>query len=244
MGLPKVICRKCKQDLCDAYKFRENFLKVQETFKIKSSRGTKKQAIGLVEATEFVQVFVVKEEKNITTNNSHEIYGLNEEEEINITQSGDLNKKQNFTFIKHDGVEINALELKPYEENTLEDTKITIEEVSYDNTYEDYISSKSLSDDEDLTNKDSDDEYRPANKRTMKADKSKLNTKIQVTNVEPSDRENMDLKGKTPSKKKRKDVGEQSNIFICDQCGNHFTCRHHFKLHLRRHTGDKRCACE
>lgn len=247
-GLPKIICCKCKKDLCDAYKFRENFLKVQETFKVKSTRGNKKQTCDdeLVEATEFVQVFVVKEEKNTTPNDHDESYGENEEEEINIGQSDDLNKKQNLTFIKNDGDEINALELKPNEENTLEDTKITIEEVTYDKVYDDYMSAKSLSEDEDdMANNESDEDYSPENNKTVKTNKSKLNNKIQNTNVEPSDRENIDLKEKRQPKKKRKEgSGEQSNIFICDQCGNHFTCRHHFKLHLRRHTGDKRCACE
>ena len=32
--------------------------------------------------------------------------------------------------------------------------------------------------------------------------------------------------------------------FICDQCGNHFSSRQHFTVHLRRHTGDKKYECE
>ena len=44
--------------------------------------------------------------------------------------------------------------------------------------------------------------------------------------------------------KKLKDAKENSKVFVCDQCGNQFNCRNIFKIHLKRHSGVKRCACE
>ncbi|XP_037942659.1 zinc finger protein 436-like [Teleopsis dalmanni] len=46
---------------------------------------------------------------------------------------------------------------------------------------------------------------------------------------------------KTFSKKYSK--REKTN-FICDQCGNNFSSRNHFLIHLKRHSGDKPFQCE
>uniref|UniRef100_A0A1B0GCV8 Uncharacterized protein n=1 Tax=Glossina morsitans morsitans TaxID=37546 RepID=A0A1B0GCV8_GLOMM len=54
----------------------------------------------------------------------------------------------------------------------------------------------------------------------------------------------MEKKKTFKGRKKRKNVPEEPRQYICDQCGNHFSCRHHFVIHLRRHTGDKQYACE
>ncbi|XP_065371203.1 transcription factor Ouib-like [Calliphora vicina] len=244
LGFPKLMCCDCKKDLISAYKFRDDFLKVQASYKLQNSKGNKKQnSNGLVEATEFVQVFVVKEEKNITVGNQEEIYETDEEKEINI-QSQDFIKKESLTFVKASGDEVNALELQPNEENTLEDTKICIEEVICDKTDDDFDTTTPLSD-EALDVQYSDEDYNSETKIIV-SKKSKSNRKSKkVEDGHPTERGNIKIKREiTKSRKKRKDAEEHPNMFICDQCGNHFTCRHHFKLHLRRHSGDKRCACE
>lgn len=51
-------------------------------------------------------------------------------------------------------------------------------------------------------------------------------------------------RAKSKNKKNKDTATEQTNVYICDQCGNNFTSRHHFKIHLRRHSGLKTCACE
>lgn len=239
------MCCICKRDLVDAYKFREDFLKVQASFKIKGSKGSKKHAAleGLIEATEFVQVFVVKEEKNILTGNREDFYETNEEKEINIGESQDFSKKQNLSLSKENKEEVNALELRPNEENTLEDTKFSLEEVVYDKI-DAFDTVKPLSDDNDVHSNDSDKEYKPEYEILL-AKKSEFNRKSKKTNRTTKEIENTEIKIKTTkNRKKRKNAEEHPTIYICDQCGNHFTCHHHFKLHLRRHSGDKRCACE
>lgn len=235
------MCCICKKNLIDAYKFREDFLKVQTSFKIKGSKGNKKHAPkDLIEATEFVQVFVVKEEKNILT--GEDFYETNEEKEINIGEPQSLNKKQNLSLSKENKEEVNALELRPNEENTLEDTKFSLEEVICDRI-DDIDTIKPLSDDDNLDCY-SDKEYKPESEILI-AKKSKFNRKSKKADKTTREIENTGKKIKTTkTRKKRKDAEEHPNIYICDQCGNHFTCRHHFKLHLRRHSGDKRCACE
>ncbi|KAL9873089.1 uncharacterized protein ACN427_009514 [Glossina fuscipes fuscipes] len=64
--------------------------------------------------------------------------------------------------------------------------------------------------------------------------------------VEKKSPERLQLEKKKTFKgrKKRKNAPEEPRQYICDQCGNHFSCRHHFVIHLRRHTGDKQYACE
>ncbi|KAM7364331.1 uncharacterized protein ACRADG_000867 isoform 2-T2 [Cochliomyia hominivorax] len=241
LGLPDVICSLCKMDLITAYQFRENFLKIQASFKIRGSRANKKQKPnGLIQATEFVQVFVVKEEKNISSANHEDIHAY-EEKEINFNETEELNKRQNFKFLKEDIDEINALELKPNEENTLNDSKFDLER-NCDVTDDDIVSAKTLSDDGNLF-KDSDDQCSVQKNNNFKVRKSKLFFKNKQSNKSSENDDNIQMNITKP-KKSRKDADEHSNMFICDQCGNHFTCRHHFKLHLRRHTGDKRCACE
>ena len=44
--------------------------------------------------------------------------------------------------------------------------------------------------------------------------------------------------------KKLKDAKDNSKVVICDQCGLQFNSYSIFKIHLKRHSGVKRCACE
>ncbi|KAI8121870.1 hypothetical protein FF38_04825 [Lucilia cuprina] len=245
LGFPKLMCCDCKKDLTSAYKFRDNFLRVQTSFKIKSSRGYRKPTSEiLIEATEFIQVFPVKEERNIVIEKHEVISSADEEKEINIIESQDLNKRQILTFAKGSKDEINALELKPNEENTLEDTKIFIEEVISEKFDENFDTTKPVSDEEALYINDSDVDYSPETTECP-VKKPKTNRKSKkAERLLAEGQKNKIKKEITKSRKKRNDAYEHPNIFICDQCGNHFTCRHHFKLHLRRHSGDKRCACE
>ncbi|XP_037816415.1 transcription factor Ouib-like isoform X2 [Lucilia sericata] len=212
--------------------------------RVKRSRGYRKPTSEvLIEATEFVQVFAVKEERNIVIDKHEVISSADEEKEINI-ESQDLNKRQILTFAKGSRDEINALELKPNEENTLEDTKILIEEVICEKLDENFDTSKPVSDEEALYINDSDVDYNPETAECP-VKKPKTNRKGKKAERLLGEGQNTKIKKEiTKSRKKRKDAYEHPNIFICDQCGNHFTCRHHFKLHLRRHSGDKRCACE
>lgn len=46
------------------------------------------------------------------------------------------------------------------------------------------------------------------------------------------------------SLKELKEAKENPKQFICDQCGNQFTSRKIFEVHLKRHSGDKEWACE
>ena len=235
LGLPNLICTDCNSDLLEAYKFREDFLKVQASFKSYVTRGAKKQKSDrLIKETEFVQVLIVKEEKNVpTSDNEHTFEG---EKEINFT------KKEIFSL-----KETNALELKPCEENTLEDTKNAIEnKVKQIGDKLDYNVEETeiFSDLEEEGIRASDEEYSPTGDKKDVFRKPKFNRRDKIK-VRSNGREVNESTGEIiKPRKKRKDAKENPKLFICDQCGNHFTCRHHFKLHLRRHSGDKRCACE
>lgn len=262
IGLPKSLCSVCHNALQEAYKFREDFLKVQASFNVKILKPSKKKkdSNGLIEATEFVQMFVVKEEKDIQHSDHEQSEHEDEEKEINLNEEVPYKKDSTFDNIYKN--EINALELKPNEENTLEDPKIPIqdeqieeegEDEKHDNHFDD---SKTFSDFEEeddhfldsFIDKGSDAEFVPSTtslKKSRTSPKKKREPKTKSkddktnTNDEPVTETNI-----PKPRKKRKDAEDQPSIYICDQCGNHFTCRHHFKLHLRRHTGDKQCACE
>lgn len=191
-GLPKLICTDCKDDILEAYKkFREDFLKVQAAFKLHTIRESNKQkSHRLLNDTEFVQIFGVKEEKNISIDDEHL---LEAEKEINFL---------NLKIIAFD--KTNALKLASCAENTTKDDlkdKVGIKLVhNYDEIelFDDLVK-------EDITKSDN-----------IKDEPIKL----------------------------IKDGTQNSKLFICDQCGNQFTCRNIFKLHLKRHSGEKECACE
>lgn len=233
--LPKHMCCNCKNNLNDAFNFRENFLKVQALFKAKSKKINKKQTYNnLVEATEFIQVCVYKEEKNVTINKYECLNAEDEEKEINIIDPVDLNR----THCSDQGNknDVNALELDPTEENIFEDAESVKEKIICDSNLVERSFLKSSNEDNEL-----EDEYKP-DSEILTSNIYIRNEKIKKATCPESEIKKSERKGK--SKKKLKTTEAHSNIFICDQCGNHFTCRHHFKLHLRRHTGDKRCACE
>ena len=233
LGLPNLICSDCNSDLLEAYKFREDFLKVQASFKSHVTRGAKKQKSDrLIKETEFVQVLIVKEEKNITTSdNEHTFEG---EKEINFTKKEILSLQ-----------ETNALELKPCEENTLEGTKNAFEnKIKQIGDKLEYNADEIFSDLEEEGARESDEEYSPTEDKKNVFRKPKFNRREKIK-IRSNGSEVNEFGGEiVKPRKKRKDAKENPKLFICDQCGNHFTCRHHFKLHLRRHSGDKRCACE
>lgn len=219
----------------EAHTFRENVLKVQASFEENRTtpncdhkRKRKEDAF----ETEFVPVYV-KEEKEAE---------IAEEKEMNVVDPRLYCKKEGEdTFEK----EINVLDIRPNEENNaLEDTKTSITEdrISSDGN----ITDGSSFNEEDI---EADVEYTP-NAHLPKKTKNKVNKKRFVDKTTNNTRDVVEIdinippkKGST-SRRRRKDQKDNQNLFICDKCGNHFTCRHHFKLHLRRHTGDKQCACE
>lgn len=233
--MPHLICANCNSDLFEAYKFREDFLKVQTSFKSHVTRANKKlKSNCLIKETEFVQVLVVKEEKNVTIGESERTFE-GEEKEFNFS-------KKEFLSLE----ETNALELKPCEENISEDAKNAIDHKinKVDSTLDyNFDETEIFSDFEEEGIKESDEEYNPNGDKKDMVRKCKLNQ--HKKKIRPSGRKINESKDEiVKSRKKRKDDQEHPKLFICDQCGNHFTCRHHFKLHLRRHSGDKRCACE
>lgn len=219
-------------------------MKAQSLLKLKLSNTDKniQHEETVIEATEFVQVCYVKDEKEQNNVDVHSV----EEREISISDSQDTFKKVEIT--DNYTSEVNALEISSNEENILEEVKISDRQESFTS-----IENSCLNNDEtghlseassDINESDLLYDPRPLthkiNTPRIINSKAKRNVENVMTDIAKADAKPKQSK----PRKRRKDAEDHPNVFICDQCGNHFTCRHHFKLHLRRHTGDKQCACE
>ncbi|XP_013108892.1 histone-lysine N-methyltransferase PRDM9 isoform X2 [Stomoxys calcitrans] len=245
--LPKLMCASCHQSLSQAHQFRQKVLMVQDSFdKNKASKCRFKRNWNKnVEDTEFVQL-CVKEEKDELEESEKE---MNDSLQITYKEEITCNKK----FIAS---EVNALELN--EENILEDIKISILQDTCDDSDVGVWSKSVPADDkrsftsttEDEKSFKSDVEHKPTAVIEKRITKKRANRRS-FSKSRQNMRDTSEKKSKESIKKEsksfvrnKKEASDHSNLFICDQCGNHFTCRNHFKLHLRRHTGDKQCACE
>ncbi|XP_061392389.1 uncharacterized protein LOC133327872 [Musca vetustissima] len=240
-GLPKVMCSTCHQSLRQAHQFRENIIKVQSLLADKYK--DLKEPNQFDETTEFFQVCIKEEEYFVKSET--EIAGENE---INIESQDELEYKKAGDFCNLN--QRDALELKPNEKENLDgkeigslddlwsESEITADFKTSNIQYED---EKHLSDTLQHNEKDSNiaESPEPISPKQNKKYR-KRNRTVSAKSSQEKEKED-DPKVNTRRKREKSDT---NNRFICDQCGNHFTCSYYFKLHLRRHAGDRQCACE
>ncbi|XP_073819301.1 uncharacterized protein [Musca autumnalis] len=242
-GLPKLMCTTCHQSLQQAVKFRENVIKVQALLADRLKADKEDETNG---TTEFFQVSVKEEEFSVKSETTDVV----EEKEIHIEAQDRIAYKAEDDNCNSD--QKDTLEIKSNEKETLEDTSLSVlnEIWSESEDTTDFTASNTqyeeephmLSDTLKLNGSDSEREEMP-NISLPRERNIKSRKRIATVSAGKADRKSLKIRPKE-SKPRKREKTDSSNRFICDQCGNNFTCSHYFKLHLRRHAGDRQCACE
>lgn len=236
------MCSTCHQNLRQAYQFRENVIRAQALLsdQIKDER-TVGECKNLV-TTEFFHVCVKEEEDPVKSETD-----IIEEKEISIeSQDGNVHRKESGFCVTH---QKDTLEINPNEE---ENSNLDDRWSTSDSTVDLNLSNNTQSGDEmtfrsdtlQLNNvistlEENSKSTSPKRKKNKFQKRNKIATTLSRRGEEESKEEYLIV-----AKKRKKEKADNPNRFICDQCGNYFTCSHYFKLHLRRHAGDRQCACE
>ncbi|XP_075153684.1 uncharacterized protein LOC142227169 isoform X2 [Haematobia irritans] len=229
-GLPKLICSSCHESLTQAHQFREQVINVQHSFEREeiSKCNYSKRRNKNIEDTEFVQV-CVKEENDILDDSEKEMY---------VVDSLQTDCKGTPCEESLED-EINALDMGKHEGNN------TLGDSTNEMVWNAHVPPEDDDDSIGSINEEchgSDNEYNPIPSLDNNEEKSKKGRGKRKDSL-AQNKQGSNPKEKRSQKREKNSKGH-SNLFICDQCGNHFTCRNHFKLHMRRHMGDKQCACE
>uniref|UniRef100_A0A1A9WU47 ZAD domain-containing protein n=1 Tax=Glossina brevipalpis TaxID=37001 RepID=A0A1A9WU47_9MUSC len=219
IGYPRLVCWACQQKLMDAYAFRQCFVKSQLFFKEKM----REKLIAMQEAQK------IKEEAVITKDTDIFLLQIVKQEESDNNNDDKKEDNGNHENARKSKDLENALKQEEHERSKADIVVEGEEEIEFFN-----IDQKM---ENNLSECENDNEVDGTN------DKIEI---IRKTSVEKKKLEKSQLEKKKTFKgrKKRKNATEEPRQYICDQCGNHFSCRHHFVIHLRRHTGDKQYACE